>query len=381
MGGKGNGVEIRENSIRLFFSCDGQRCRETLMLGGKPMPPTPSNIKFAHRLAVEIRQRIKHGTFSMVEYFPASGQGVGMTVTSRLCTWLDAQSVEHSTRAGYSSAVAFWNASIGSKALRGLLKSDVMTALAARPELSGKTINNYVSVLRQALDLAVADNLIQENPAASIPRAKHQKEPPDPFSADETEAIIARLREHHPGQIENFVEFWFWTGMRTSEIFALNWTHVDLRSGTILVREAVVRGEHKDSTKTNVARTVRLNSRAKAALQRQRAFTQTSGGAVFIDPRYGTPWVDERAFRRSYWTPTLKLLGIRYRRPYNMRHTYATAMLMAGMTPAFCARQLGHSVEMFLRTYARWIDNQRDDAEMARLESSLEVPQKKQTRT
>ncbi len=86
-------------------------------------------------------------------------------------------------------------------------------------------------------------------------------------------------------------------------------------------------------------------------------------------------WVDERAFRRSYWTPALKVLGIRYRRPYNMRHTYATAMMMAGMTPAFCARELGHSVEMFLRTYAKWVDNVRDDAEMARLESSMAAPQ------
>lgn len=50
---------------------------------------------------------------------------------------------------------------------------------------------------------------------------------------------------------------------------------------------------------------------------------------------------------------------IRYRRPYNMTHCYATAMLMAGMTPAFCAKQLGHSVEMFLTTYSKWIDEDR----------------------
>jgi len=42
-----------------------------------------------------------------------------------------------------------------------------------------------------------------------------------------------------------------------------------------------------------------------------------------------------RAFRRSLWTPILKQLGIRYHRSYNMPHSYATAMLMAGMTPAF----------------------------------------------
>lgn len=40
-------------------------------------------------------------------------------------------------------------------------------------------------------------------------------------------------------------------------------------------------------------------------------------------------------------------------------------MLMAGMTPAFCAKQLGHSVEMFLTTYSKWIDGDQNDLEMA----------------
>ncbi len=77
---------------------------------------------------------------------------------------------------------------------------------------------------------------------------------------------------------------------------------------------------------------------------------------VFQDPRTGQPWHSEEAFQRVYWSKILKRLGIRYRRTYNMRHSYATSMRTAGMTPAFCARQLGHTVEMFLRTYAKWIN-------------------------
>ena len=49
-------------------------------------------------------------------------------------------------------------------------------------------------------------------------------------------------------------------------------------------------------------------------------------------------------------------------------------MLMASMTPAFCARQLGHSVEVFLRTYTKWLDGNQSDAEMARLEAALLSP-------
>jgi hypothetical protein len=49
----------------------------------------------------------------------------------------------------------------------------------------------------------------------------------------------------------------------------------------------------------------------------------------------------------------------------------ATMMLMAGMTPAFCAKHLGHSVEMFLRTYAKWMDGSQNTLEMGRLEVAL----------
>ena len=65
---------------------------------------------------------------------------------------------------------------------------------------------------------------------------------------------------------------------------------------------------------------------------------------------------------------------MRYRPPYNTRHSYATAMLMAGMTPAFCAGQMGHSVEIFLSTYAKWIPGAGDASEMAKLERALAGP-------
>lgn len=153
--------------------------------------------------------------------------------------------------------------------------------------------------------------------------------------------------------------------------FGLHWRDVDLAGKHLLVHRAIVRGVEKLNTKTNTARQVILNSRALAAIQRQRKHTQMRDEHVFLDPRYEEPWFEERAFRRSYWEPTLRRLGLRYRPPYNTRHTYATMMLMAGMTPAFCAKQLGHSVEMFLRTYAKWIDGGQNALEMGRLEAAL----------
>lgn len=375
MGRVGKGVEVRATSIRLKFVLDGVTQKQTLKLNGTPMVPTPANLKYAARLAGEIRDKIKHGTFSMAEYFPASGNYAGvLTVEAQLNTWLDGQRIEQSTRAGYESAARFWIATIGSAPIRALKHSAVLKALATRPLLTGKTVNNYVNVLHQALQLAVLDKVLTENPADHIPRAKHQKPPVDPFSRDELEAIIADMFKHYPEQVGNYTEVKFFTGLRTSESFGLQWPRVDLASSYIQISEAIVRKQHKVKTKTNQVRNVMLNSRAMAAMQRQRKHTQVVGAHVFNDPRYGTPWGEERAFRRTYWIPTIKRLGIRYRPPYNTRHSYATMMLMAGMTPAFCARQLGHGVEIFLSTYTKWIDGGQNDAEMQRLEVALKVP-------
>jgi integrase len=166
-------------------------------------------------------------------------------------------------------------------------------------------------------------------------------------------------------------EWWFYSGVRTGEAFGLRWPNVDLRNARMLIAESVVLGEERDSTKTGVARSVILNSRALAAIQRQRAVSMAGMGHVWTHPFDNLGWTDERAYRRNYWEPTLKRLGIRYRRPYTMRHTFATMMLMAGRTPAWCAKQLGHSIEMFLGTYSKWIDGDQDARELAGLESWL----------
>jgi integrase len=368
--GQSQGVDVRETSIRITFTLDGKQRRETLMVEGVPMAPTPPNIKYATRLAAEIRDRIKHDTFSMAEYFPASGAGAApVTVAAHVDAWLKGHRIDDSTRSGYTSALNFWKTAVGDKSLRALKTGDLKQALADRPDFSGKTINNYVSVLREALDLAVIDKLMPSNPVEHVPRAKHQKPPIEPFDAAEVERILGAMT----GQVANHTTFKFFTGLRTSEAFGLRWSNVDLASGQLIVREGVVAGKEKNSTKTSRVRTVFLNSRALAALKAQRELTFLADGHVFHDPRHGARWADEQAFTKGFWQPVLKRLQMRYRTPYNTRHTYATMMLMAGMTPAFCASQMGHSVDVFLRTYAKWIPGAGDKAEMAKLERTLSV--------
>jgi integrase len=46
-------------------------------------------------------------------------------------------------------------------------------------------------------------------------------------------------------------------------------------------------------------------------------------------------------------------------------------LLMASATPGYTAKQMGHSVDIFLSTYGKWIDGGQNEVEQARLESFL----------
>lgn len=65
------GVEIRagkrRESLRVTFTFNSERCRETL-----DIPVTPANIKYAGNLRGEIKNRIERGTFVYEEHFPDS---------------------------------------------------------------------------------------------------------------------------------------------------------------------------------------------------------------------------------------------------------------------------------------------------------------------
>lgn len=376
MGRRNTGsIELRENSIRVLFSYQGKQQKETLFLDNAPLAPTPKNAKYAQRVANEIVEHIKSGTFNYAEYFPHSPRAqksqVG-TVGEFLDIWFAQADLKKSTATGYRRMIEkFWKPEVGHIRIDKLRHSNITTALKKKGELSGKTRNNYLSVLSKALELAVHDELIEKNPCGKIEAASWQKRQVDPFTQSEAEAILAHIREKYPQQAWNLFEFWFFTGMRTGELIGLEWDDVDLRSQTVLVRQSFVTDQMEDTTKTSKPRTVNLNSRAAAAIVRQKAWTYLAGGRVFHDPGTNQPWAYEQNARKRYWKPTLKALGVRYRRPYNCRHTYATLGLMAGANPAFMARQLGHGLKVFFEDYADWINGDQNASELAKIEGKL----------
>jgi integrase len=112
------------------------------------------------------------------------------------------------------------------------------------------------------------------------------------------------------------------------------------------VRRAFAKGRLKDYPKTARSRR-RVPARARVVealrvLPRRR-------GIVFPNAEGGR--IDINNFRHRGWTPALKAAGITHRRIYDLRHTYATWSLAAGIDVYALARRMGTSLLMIDRTY------------------------------
>lgn len=102
-------------------------------------------------------------------------------------------------------------------------------------------------------------------------------------------------------------------------------------------------------------RIVKLLAPAQDALRAQKRNTYLMREWVFLNQQ-GKPWLDDQQLRKGAWIPILEKVGVRYRHPYMMRHTYASMMVSAGENMAWIATQMGHSdISMIARVYGKWM--------------------------
>lgn len=380
MARKGTGVSVYPSGIRIRITVRGTTVNETVKIKGVVAQPTAANQRYATRLADTIRRRLEAGTYNRAEFFGETTDRADSLATyfeHWLKTLID---VTPATLRGYTTAIeSFWKPQLGKTPLSSIRRSDILTALGERPKWTGKTRNNKMSVLRQALDMAVSDGLLLSNPCNGIDAFSHQKPPVDPFTAEERDAILLHFERHAPEVVWNYFAAMFWTGLRTSEGLGLAWTEVDLRNRSVTILQGLVEGQMTDRTKTARIRAVDLNPWALEALQRQAKHTRLAGEIVFTHPATGKAWEREQQ-TWAIWKRALGVLGIRYRRPYNTRHTYATALIMAGLKPSYIASQLGHSVPVLLDRYAKWLDGTDNAREQAKLVDFLKESKNAQHR-
>ena len=136
--------------------------------------------------------------------------------------------------------------------------------------------------------------------------------------------------------------------MRPSEWLAIEWRDVDRTAGVVLVERTCAYGVTKSYGKTARSRTP--GPAVERALEALDATPRRLDvRLVFPGMRGGV--IDLKNFRRSQWKPALDAAGIPPRRIYDMRHSFATWALDAGLSIFDLSRYMGTSVEMIDRTY------------------------------
>lgn len=367
MGGKRkrSGVKaISDTSIQIDFIFRGIRCRERVKIA-----PTPANLKRAEQFRSSILYSIQHGTFDYSITFPnsprwhlfAAEQGAGYALEIYLETWLEQQRahLKASTFDDYRKIVYHTLIPEFGATQLADVKRAAIREWAEKQTATNKRLANVQSVLRKALQDAVDDELIETNPLYGWTYAR--KEAPkavddvDPFTAEEQSAILGACRDP---QHVNLLRFAFWSGLRTSELAALEWRDIDWHRGIARIRRAKTQASDvPEGTKTRKGtRDLKLLAPALEALHAQKAHSYLAGGVVFLNPRTGESWAGDQPIRHGVWAPALDKSGVRYRRPYQTRHTYASMMLSSGESPMWVAAQMGHSDwTMIGRIYGRWI--------------------------
>lgn len=363
------GVTIRKHStgetINITFTYKGVKCREPL----SNLEVNSKNIKYAERTLGEIHNKIERGTFNYGEHFPRSARlkifgnaSTGKTVKNYLDEYLiicETRKLSPSTIGGYKkclNALASLHIFPASELTPAALKTWIQSQ-----KTTLKTIRNQLSFLRSALDEAVTDGVLQINPVSLVTASRYQSSKTedesdyivDPLSPAEVEALL-----HAAGnkQWENIFRFAIETGLRSSELCALRWRDIDFIGKTAHVQNASVVGVIKGTKTKAGTRKVELTEEALYALTSQKPFTFMKDATVFEDPKTEKPWAGADAIRKKAWVPTLRKAGIRYRNPYQTRHTFATRHISRGANLFWLASQMGHKgPEMLFRHYGRYL--------------------------
>jgi integrase len=238
---------------------------------------------------------------------------------------------------------------------------------------SASMVEATYSVLSGIFEEAIDDEYIDVNPVRGLlgkvlpSKAKRKNSAPDPFTMSERDRFLAKAEEICTKPLWLFLLVLAFTGLRLGEALALRLRHIDFAGKTLTVSETFKRGRF-GSTKTGRTRKVDLPELLVAALReyavRRRNEMLKSGSGeeadlLFPDSDKGNRQPYSQRKIQTTLKKVCKLAGLRVRNPHDLRHTYATILLMAHQSPAYVQRQLGHSsIKTTVDIYGHWISGE-----------------------
>jgi integrase len=198
-----------------------------------------------------------------------------------------------------------------------------------RAVVSPATVNRELALLKHMCTKAVEWGYLKANPLIPV---KFLKEPLGRLrylTREEMDALISTCSPH----LRPIVMVALHTGMRKGEVLGLTWQDIDFGASTITVRH----------TKNNEPKVIPMNQTLYEELQRLPRHLRSA--YVFCNPQ-GQPY-DE--VKRSFKT-ACQNAGIRDFRFHDLRHTFASCLVMNSVNLKTVQHLLGHKdIRMTLR--------------------------------
>jgi integrase len=225
---------------------------------------------------------------------------------------------------------------LGHFAADGLKPGDIDRWLGDHKEWSNGTRNRYKATLSKAYSLALKDGLVSTNPARLAEHWKETQTKERCLTDDEEKRIRSAILKICPKHLSAF-EVAMNTGMRQGEQFTLRWDNLDMDSRTIFL----------SNTKNGKNRFIDMNDTVFDAFEKLKENPPADGG-VFPSDRFKS----SIRHPRKWWTQVLKEARVANARWHDIRHTFISRLVLAGVDLRTVQALSGHEDLSMLTRYA-----------------------------
>jgi integrase len=256
---------------------------------------------------------------------------------------------------------------LGQQRLKSLRPLDIQGVVGelVKQELSPRTIRYTHSILHSALEQAVKWELIGKNPAAHTVLPRKQSADVLTLTREQAVSFTSACERDAFGPVFLLA---LSTGLRPSEYLALRVKDICFTESKLAVERTLERHKgrwlFRETKRPRSRRTVSLPAEMTQCLE---AYCRTHGkltqpDRLLFEAKRRTP-IHERNLVQRVFKPLLKGAALPNIRLYDLRHSFATLSLSAGLPVRWVSEQLGHaSVAFTLEVYGHLLCDTRDQA-------------------
>lgn len=254
----------------------------------------------------------------------------------------------------YRSKLVWWQEKLGQIEVQDLTTADIASLRDELAQsLTAASVNRYLAPLSVVLNLAAGEWMwIPTNPMAGLRRLREAKrrvivegEEREPYlDATERGRLLDAIQVTGNRNLCDLVVLALSCGARRGELLGLTWRDVRIDPAEKVVTLSFI------DTKNGDSRSVDVVGPGFDVLIRRRKVRRLGNNHVFPAHRGSGP----ACFWRQHWVEAREEAGFPNLRFHDLRHVFASELVMSGATLAEVAEVLGHKTLAMVRRYAHF---------------------------